>query len=252
LEPRCSARRAARIIPPDRSSATDAERLSKSTARNAVSTIRRIRNSAASAEHHWSRPGKLFPRSPPGADPPIRASDAPADENLEGERKTATALFADIKGSTELEQDLEEVRAIVDPAFKLMIDAVRRYDGYVVQSTGDGIFAILGAPVAHEHHPQRALYAALRMQEELRRYSAKLVAEAAIRSNAGLASTPAKWSRARSPPATGRSNIPRSGIPPTLPPECGPPRRSVRLRARRAKVTVNVLTLDRALEETLP
>ena len=50
---------------------------------------------------------------------------------------------------------------------KLMIDAVRRYDGYVVQSTGDGIFALFGAPVAHEDHPQRALYAALRMQEEL-------------------------------------------------------------------------------------
>src|SRR6202046_5183111 len=112
-------------------------------------------------------------------DTPIRVADAPASENLEGERKTVTALFADIKGSTELEQDLdpEEARAIVDPALKLMIDAVRRYDGYVVQSTGDGIFAIFGAPVAHEDHPQRALYAALRMQEELKRYSAKLVAD---------------------------------------------------------------------------
>jgi len=98
---------------------------------------------------------------------------------LEGERKTVTALFADIKGSTELEQDLdpEEARAIVDPALKLMIDAVHRYDGYIVQSTGDGIFALFGAPVAHEDHPQRALYAALRMQEELRRYSDKLLAD---------------------------------------------------------------------------
>ncbi len=106
----------------------------------------------------------------------IRVADAPAPENLEGERKTVTALFADIKGSTELEQDLdpEEARAIIDPALKLMIDAVRRYDGYIVQSTGDGIFAIFGAPVAHEDHPQRALYAALRMQEELNRYSSRL------------------------------------------------------------------------------
>jgi class 3 adenylate cyclase len=58
----------------------------------------------------------------------------------------------------------------------MMIDAVHRYDGYVVQSTGDGIFGLFGAPVAHEDHPQRALYAALRMLEELRRYSAKVVA----------------------------------------------------------------------------
>ena len=63
--------------------------------------------------------------------------------------------------------DPEEARAIVDPALKLMIDAAHRYDGYIVQSTGDGIFALFGAPVAHEDHPQRALYAALRMQEEL-------------------------------------------------------------------------------------
>jgi class 3 adenylate cyclase len=90
-----------------------------------------------------------------------------------------TALFADIMGSTELEQDIdpEEARAIIDPAPRLMIDAVRRYDGYVVQSTGDGIFALFGAPVAREDHPQRTLYAAMRMQEEIRRYSARLRAE---------------------------------------------------------------------------
>ena len=100
----------------------------------------------------------------------VTAEQAEADSGaLEGERKTVTALFADIKGSTELMEDLdpEEARAIIDPALKLMIDAVRRYDGYIVQSTGDGIFALFGAPVAHEDHPQRALYAALRMQEEL-------------------------------------------------------------------------------------
>jgi class 3 adenylate cyclase/tetratricopeptide (TPR) repeat protein len=111
--------------------------------------------------------------------PPVRLGEALDADNIEGERKTVTALFADIKGSTELEQDLdpEEARAIVDPALKLMIDSVQRYDGYVVQSTGDGIFAIFGAPVAHEDHPQRALYSALRMQDELRRYSTKLVAD---------------------------------------------------------------------------
>src|SRR6202035_2065562 len=83
---------------------------------------------------------------------------------------------ADIKGSTELMADLdpEEARVIIDPALKLMIDAVRRYDGYVVQSTGDGIFALFGAPVAHEDHPQRSLYAALRLQEELKRYSDRM------------------------------------------------------------------------------
>src|SRR5579862_5540568 len=118
-------------------------------------------------------------RSPAAAVPTsaisVAAEQAEAS-SIDGERKTVTALFADIKGSTELEQDLdpEEARAIIDPALKLMIDAVRRYDGYIVQSTGDGIFALFGAPVAHEDHPQRALYAALRMQEELKRYAGRL------------------------------------------------------------------------------
>jgi len=109
-------------------------------------------------------------------DTQIRVTKLPNPENLEGERKMVTALFADIKGSMELMEDLdpEDARKIVDPALKLMMDAVRRYDGYIVQSTGDGIFALFGAPLAHEDHPQRALYAALRLQEATRRYSAKL------------------------------------------------------------------------------
>ncbi|HXZ88036.1 MAG TPA: adenylate/guanylate cyclase domain-containing protein [Candidatus Binataceae bacterium] len=115
-------------------------------------------------------------------DGPIRVADASAGDNLGGERKTVTALFADIKGSTELMEDLdpEEARAIVDPALKLMIEAVRHYDGYVVQSIGDGIFALFGAPVAHEDHPQRALFAALRIQEELRRHSDRVRAEGGL------------------------------------------------------------------------
>jgi len=116
------------------------------------------------------------PTSP--AESPIRvtADAGSAAEAIDGERKTVTALFADIKGSMDLIEDLdpEEARAIVDPALKLMIDAAHRYDGYIVQSTGDGIFAIFGAPVAHEDHPQRALHAALRMQEDLKRYADKL------------------------------------------------------------------------------
>ena len=116
-----------------------------------------------------------MPAPPPSG---VRIAAEPL-EIPEGERKTVTALFADIKGSMDLIEDLdpEEARAIVDPALKLMIDAVHRYDGYIVQSTGDGVFALFGAPVAHEDHPQRALYAAFRMQEELKRYSDRIRSE---------------------------------------------------------------------------
>src|SRR5262249_7220516 len=99
-------------------------------------------------------------------EPQIRIAGGPAPENPESERKTVTALFADIEGSMDLIEDLdpEEARAIVDPALKLMMEAVQRYGGYVAQSTGDGIFALFGAPVSYEDHPQRALLAGLRMQ----------------------------------------------------------------------------------------
>jgi class 3 adenylate cyclase len=103
----------------------------------------------------------------------IAAAKAESQLTLEGERKTVTALFADIKGSTELMRDLdpEDARAIIDPVLQLMMAAVHRYGGYVAQSTGDGIFALFGAPIAHEDHPQRALHAALAIHEELRRYA---------------------------------------------------------------------------------
>jgi class 3 adenylate cyclase len=100
----------------------------------------------------------------------------------DGERKTITALFADIKSSVELMEGLdpEEARAIVDPALQLMMDAVHRYEGYVAQSRGDGIFALFGAPIAQEDHARRALYAALRMQEEIKRYSDRLRIEKGV------------------------------------------------------------------------
>jgi class 3 adenylate cyclase len=120
------------------------------------------------------------PQAPVSYTPPhlaerIRAEQAALEARggADGERKTITAMFADLKGSTTLIEGLdpEEARAILDPALQVMMDAVHRYEGYVAQALGDGIFALFGAPIAHEDHPQRALYAALRMQEEISRYA---------------------------------------------------------------------------------
>src|SRR5262249_20738255 len=115
-------------------------------------------------------------------EPEVRIAETSLPKNLEGERKTVTALFADIKGSMDLIEDLdpEEARAIVDPALKVMIDAVDHYGGYVAQSTGDGIFALFGAPVSYEDHPQRTLLAGLRMQAGILRYAEKLRAEKGV------------------------------------------------------------------------
>jgi len=92
---------------------------------------------------------------------------------LEGERKQVTVLFADLKGSMELlaDRDPEEARKLLDPVLERMMEAVHRYEGTVNQVMGDGIMALFGAPLAHEDHAVRACYAALRMQESVKRYA---------------------------------------------------------------------------------
>jgi class 3 adenylate cyclase/tetratricopeptide (TPR) repeat protein len=92
---------------------------------------------------------------------------------LAGERKQVTVLFADLTGSMELlaDRDPEEARQLLDPVLERLMAAVHRYEGTVNQIMGDGIMALFGAPIAHEDHAVRACYAALAMQEAIRRYS---------------------------------------------------------------------------------
>ena len=92
---------------------------------------------------------------------------------LEGERKHVTVLLADVRGSMELlaDRDPEDARRLLDPVLEHMMEAVHRYEGTVNQVMGDGIMALFGAPLAHEDHAVRACYAALRMQESMKRYA---------------------------------------------------------------------------------
>ncbi|HSV34998.1 MAG TPA: adenylate/guanylate cyclase domain-containing protein [Ramlibacter sp.] len=113
--------------------------------------------------------------TPPHLAERIRAAQAAMEARgaTDGERKTVTALFADMAASTALIQNLdpEDARRLIDPVLALMMDAVHHYEGYVAKSMGDGILALFGAPIAHEDHAQRALLAALRMQEDMRQYA---------------------------------------------------------------------------------
>jgi Adenylate and Guanylate cyclase catalytic domain/Double zinc ribbon len=95
---------------------------------------------------------------------------------LEGERKQVTVLFADVKGSMELAEqvDPEEWHKILDRFFQILTDGVHRFEGTVNQYTGDGIMALFGAPIAHEDHAQRACYSALHLRDVLRRYANEL------------------------------------------------------------------------------
>ena len=128
--------------------------------------------------------GRSLSSSPTSAEPKFTSPDSYTPKHLaekiltskaalEGERKQVTVLFADLKGSMELlaDRDPEEARKILDPVLERMMEAVHRYEGTVNQVMGDGIMALFGAPLAHEDHAVRACYAALRMQESVKRYA---------------------------------------------------------------------------------
>jgi len=92
---------------------------------------------------------------------------------LEGERKQVSVLFADIKGSMDLQEGLdpEDWHAIMERFLQILSDGVHRFEGTVNQYTGDGIMALFGAPIAHEDHARRACYTALHLRDELRAYA---------------------------------------------------------------------------------
>lgn len=83
------------------------------------------------------------------------------------ERRVATVLFADLSGFTSLSEhtDHEEVRALVDRCAALTGAIVDRFGGDLDKIIGDAILAVWGAPVAYEDHAERAVRAALEMQE---------------------------------------------------------------------------------------
>jgi class 3 adenylate cyclase/tetratricopeptide (TPR) repeat protein len=92
---------------------------------------------------------------------------------IEGERKQVTVLFADVKESMDLAEqvDPESWHRILDGFFQLLSTGIHRFEGTINQYTGDGVMALFGAPIAHEDHAHRALYAALHLEQELMRYA---------------------------------------------------------------------------------
>ncbi|MCC5951843.1 MAG: AAA family ATPase [Acidimicrobiia bacterium] len=83
------------------------------------------------------------------------------------ERRVVTVVFADIVGFTTLAElaDPEHVKRTVDACFERLARDVTDFGGRVDKVVGDAIIALFGAPVAHEDDPERAVRAALRMQQ---------------------------------------------------------------------------------------
>jgi predicted ATPase/class 3 adenylate cyclase len=95
------------------------------------------------------------------------------------ERKFATALFADLVGSTSLaeREDPEVVQAVVGRAFGRLGEEVRRYEGLLEKFMGDAVLAVFGVPRAHEDDAERAVRAGLEMQAVLSELNRAFAAE---------------------------------------------------------------------------
>src|SRR5438552_17473284 len=88
-----------------------------------------------------------------------------------GERKQVTVLFCDLVGSTAIAAGLdpEDYAELLDRYLEIVCREVYKFEGIAPHLAGDGLMALFGAPLAHEDAPQRAVRAALGIQETLGR-----------------------------------------------------------------------------------
>lgn len=91
--------------------------------------------------------------------------------SLGGDRRHVSTLFADVRGYTAMaaEQPPETTLDLLNRYLTMVSDAVESHGGTVADLLGDGVFAFFGAPVMHSDDPERAVRAALAMQDAVMR-----------------------------------------------------------------------------------
>ncbi len=99
--------------------------------------------------------------------------------SIAGERKQVTVLFCDLAGSTALAErmDPEEYHDLLERYLEIAFREIYRFEGIINQLAGDGFMALFGAPIAHEDAPQRAVRAALQIQQALIQLNEQLLSE---------------------------------------------------------------------------
>ena len=98
---------------------------------------------------------------------PLRRQMDTAEQEMAGENRLVTALFADISGFTLMSQQLTPEATVekVNQCIRVISDSIYRYEGSVNRFIGDCVLAFFGAPLTHENDPERAILAALDMRE---------------------------------------------------------------------------------------
>jgi class 3 adenylate cyclase/tetratricopeptide (TPR) repeat protein len=112
-----------------------------------------------------------------GADGPPRGSavTAPGESVTAAtaavveERRTVSVLFADVSGYTSVAErlDHETVKSLIGGCLTRLAVEVDCYGGHVDKYIGDSVMAVFGAPASHEDDPERAVRAALGMQQAM-------------------------------------------------------------------------------------
>jgi predicted ATPase/class 3 adenylate cyclase len=99
----------------------------------------------------------------------LSAKISAASAHVSGERREVTVLTLDATRFTESLQGLgsEEIYLLINEAMRSLVNVIYDYEGTLDKFTGDSLTALFGAPVAHENDPERAVRAALDMQNEL-------------------------------------------------------------------------------------
>jgi adenylate cyclase len=92
---------------------------------------------------------------------------------LKGLRREATTLLADIRGFTSYsdQKEPEEVIDELNGFFEIASRVILRHGGFIDKFMGDGLLAVFGVPVYRESHVERAVRAAIDLQQELKRSS---------------------------------------------------------------------------------
>lgn len=113
---------------------------------------------------------------PPSQMPSPSPSAQPTTPTIIGERRPATIIIADVKGSTDLMEQIgtEAWVEVMNRVLQILAAEVTRFGGEVDQFRGDGLVALFGVKSAHEDDPERALLAALSMQRSFKAYAADL------------------------------------------------------------------------------
>jgi adenylate cyclase len=100
---------------------------------------------------------------------------------IEGERLEMTVLFCDLRGFTALSENLEPaiVRVMLNHYYDRVTDVVLGMRGTLMKYVGDEVFAVWGAPLPMDDHPQLALECAIAIQELTPQLNRELVEQGA-------------------------------------------------------------------------